>query len=60
MNNKGRGRPKELHGPLVVAKVPAITAVQIEALAKVKGQSKSEVVRNCLTSAMEREWRARE
>jgi hypothetical protein len=58
MNNKGRGRPKELHGPLIVAKVPAITAVQIEALAKVRGQSKREVVRNCLTEAMNKEWRA--
>lgn len=50
------GRPKLLHGPLVTVKFSALTHAHIQATAKVKGQSVSQVVRDCLAEAMGREW----
>jgi len=56
-NKRPVGRPKVLHGPNINVKLPTITAVQINALAKVKGQTTSHVVRECLTEAMAKEWK---
>jgi hypothetical protein len=51
-----RGRPREFHGPIINVKLPALTHIQASALAKVKGQTLSQVVRESLTEAMAREW----
>ena len=51
-----RGRPKVFDGPLVTVKLPALTHNQVNALAKIRGQSRSQVVRDALAEAMRREW----
>lgn len=48
------GRPKVLHGPNVNVKLPAHTAIQVNYLAKVKGQTLSQVVRDCLSETLEK------
>jgi hypothetical protein len=50
------GRPKTLHGPIVTVKLPAIVSIQVNALAKVKEQSVSQVIRSAVTDAMKKEW----
>jgi len=56
MKQRRVGRPREIHGPLVNARVPALVDVQIKATAKIKGQSRAQVIRECLVEGMKREW----
>jgi hypothetical protein len=51
-----RGRPKQFFGPMLNIKFSALTHAQIVGLASFKGQSVSQVIRDCLRESMDREF----
>ncbi|MFZ5451843.1 MAG: hypothetical protein ACOZF2_08260 [Thermodesulfobacteriota bacterium] len=54
--SRPKGRPRELHGPIVGVKLPVMTHVKLVASAKSRGQSLSRVIRDTLEEAMQKEW----
>lgn len=55
------GRPRQfVCGPKIIIQLPALTHVHLQATAKARGQSMSQVVRDCLAREMEQEWGAGE
>lgn len=51
-----RGRPKQLYGPIVNVKLNAMTHVHLSAIAILRGQTLSQVIRKILNKAMKQEW----
>lgn len=52
------GRPREFIGPraTMIVHVPALVHAQVSATAKARGQTMSQVIRECVAQEMKREW----
>lgn len=51
-----QGRPRELYGPLITVKLNALTHIHLQAMAKEKGKTMSQTVRDTLRDAIEKDW----